>query len=114
MDRWHYLLVLAGCLAITAPLEFFGAGVYRRPGRAAAAMLPVAAVFIAWDLIAIAAGVWSFDARYLIGIELFGAMPLEEMLFFVVIPLCGLLTYNAVDTLLGRLRRREHEAGRRS
>ena len=46
MDRWHYLLVLAACLAITAPLELFGAGVYRRAWRAAAAILPVAAVFI--------------------------------------------------------------------
>ena len=57
MDRWHYLLVLAGCLAITAPLEFFGAGVYRRAGRAARAILPVAAVFLIWDGIAIAFGV---------------------------------------------------------
>lgn len=33
-------------------------------------------------------------------------MPVEELMFFVVIPLCGLLTYNAVDTILGYLRRR--------
>ncbi len=29
MDRWQYLIVLAACLAITAPLEVFGAGVYK-------------------------------------------------------------------------------------
>ena len=28
-------------------------------------------------------------------------MPLEEVVFFVVIPICGLLTYEAVGTVLG-------------
>ncbi|MDT5222550.1 MAG: hypothetical protein QOF15_4655, partial [Mycobacterium sp.] len=28
-DRWQYLIVLGLCLAITAPLEIFGPGVYR-------------------------------------------------------------------------------------
>ncbi|MGE2691085.1 lycopene cyclase domain-containing protein [Mycolicibacterium pulveris] len=106
MDRWHYLLVLAGCLAITAPLEFFGAGVYRRAWRAAAAILPVAAVFIIWDVVAILAQVWTFNPRYVTGVELLGIMPLEELLFFIVIPLCGLLTYNAVDTILQRVKRK--------
>lgn len=43
MDRWQYLIVLGACLLITAPLEFFGKGVYRQPRRLAAAVLPVAA-----------------------------------------------------------------------
>lgn len=105
MDRWHYLLVLAACLVITAPLEFFGAGVYRRARQAAAAILPVAAVFLVWDLIAIAADVWTFNPRFVTGIELPGQLPLEELLFFLVIPLCALLTYNAVSTILARVKR---------
>lgn len=105
MDRWHYFLLLAACLAITAPLELLGEGVYRRVRRAARAILPVAAVFVAWDVIAIAAGVWTYNPRYVSGVDVPGVMPIEELLFFVVIPLCGLLTYNAVDTMLGRLRR---------
>ena len=32
-DRWQYLIVLGLCLAITAPLEFFGPGVYRQARR---------------------------------------------------------------------------------
>jgi hypothetical protein len=35
-------------------------------------------------------------------------------LFFVVIPLCGLLTYNAVDAILARLRRVRDRAAPRS
>ncbi|MCH9733247.1 MAG: lycopene cyclase domain-containing protein [Actinomycetia bacterium] len=105
MERWQYMLVLGACLAITAPLEFFGAGVYRRPRRTLCAILPVAAIFLVWDLLAIAGDVWTFDPRYLTGIELPLNMPLEEALFFIVIPLCGLLTYNAVSTILERAHR---------
>ncbi|MGV0836745.1 lycopene cyclase domain-containing protein [Mycolicibacterium thermoresistibile] len=110
MDRWHYLLVLAACLAITAPLEFFGAGVYRRAGQAARAILPVAVVFLVWDGIAIAFDVWTYNPQYLTGVMLPAGFPLEEVLFFVVIPLCALLTYNAVDTILGWLRRTRVES----
>ncbi|MDT5129842.1 MAG: hypothetical protein QOH54_5486 [Mycobacterium sp.] len=100
MDRWQYLIVLAACLAITAPLEVVGAGVYRQPWRMAGAVLPVAVVFIVWDALAIAAHVWTYNPRYLTDIELPGAIPLEELLFFIVIPICGLLTYSAVDGIL--------------
>jgi lycopene cyclase domain-containing protein len=110
MDRWQYLLVLVACLVITAPLEFLGPGVYRNAKRAAVAVLPVAAVFVVWDLIAIAAHVWSYNPQYVTGMELPGRMPIEELLFFVVIPLCGLLTYNAVDGLLGRVRAHRRKA----
>ncbi|MCV7229402.1 lycopene cyclase domain-containing protein [Mycolicibacterium komossense] len=116
-EHWQYLLVLGACLVITAPLEFFGAGVYRQPWRAIRAVAPVALVFIVWDAIAIAAHIWTYNPQFVIGIDLLGRIPLEELLFFVVIPLCGLLTYNAVNAMLGRLRRlrvpADHHAGQR-
>jgi lycopene cyclase domain-containing protein len=105
-DRWQYLIVLAACLAITAPLELFGAGVYRQPWRAVRALAPVAVVFLIWDAVAIAAQVWTYSPLYTTGIRLPGRIPVEEALFFVVIPLCGLLTYNAVGAMLERLKRR--------
>jgi lycopene cyclase domain-containing protein len=105
LDHWQYLFVLAACLAITAPLEMFGAGVYRQPRRAATAILPAVAVFLVWDAIAIAAHVWTYNPRYVTGLELPGSLPIEELLFFVVIPVCGLLTYNAVEAILRRMRR---------
>ncbi|WP_054811431.1 lycopene cyclase domain-containing protein [Nocardia arizonensis] len=106
MDHWRYLLVLVACLVLTAPLEFIGPGVYRRPRLLLGALLPIVTVFVVWDLLAIAAGVWEFNSRYLLGVFLPGAIPLEELLFFLVVPLCGLLTYVAVETLLGAARRR--------
>lgn len=106
MDRWHYLTVLGACLLITAPLELFGRGVYRQPRRLLAALLPVAAVFLVWDVIAVAAGVWWYNPNYILGLIAPGGLPLEEVLFFVVIPLCGLLTYSAVGFILSKLGRR--------
>jgi lycopene cyclase domain-containing protein len=105
MDHWQYLIVLAACLLITAPLEMFGSGVYRHPRRAAIAVLPVAAVFVVWDAVAIAAHVWTYNPQFVTGVELPARIPIEELLFFIVIPLCGLLTYNAVDTILTRLQK---------
>ena len=105
-DRWQYLILLGVCLAITAPLELFGAGVYRQPRRFARAVVPVAAVFLAWDAVAITAGVWTYNGQYITGIHIPFRVPIEELLFFLVIPLCGLLTYNAVSSILDRSRRR--------
>ena len=102
-DHWQYLLLLGGCLVVTLPLEFLGEGVYRQPRRLLRALLPVLAAFLIWDAIAIALQVWHYNPRYVSGINV-PFMPLEEMLFFIVIPLCGLLTYNAVSTILGRRR----------
>ncbi len=104
MDRWQYLMVLGACLLVTAPLEFFGKGVYRQPRRLAVALFPVLVVFLIWDVIAVAGGVWWYNPVYITGLVAPGDLPLEEILFFVVIPVCGLLTYNAVSAILGLLR----------
>ena len=106
MDRWQYLIVLAACVAITLPLEIFGDGVYRQAWRAVRAILPVAAVFLLWDEVAIGTHVWTYNRAYITGAKIPIQMPIEEVLFFVVIPLCGLLTFNAVSAILQRSDRR--------
>lgn len=114
MDRWQYLIVLGACLLITAPLELFGEGVYRQAKRAAFAILPVAVVFLVWDAVAIAAHIWTYNPRYVSGIELPADIPVEELLFFIVIPLCGLFTYNAVDTILTYLQKKRRARSEQS
>lgn len=105
-DRWQYLAVLGACLAVTAPLEFFGPGVYRQWRRVAAAVLPVALAFLVWDEIAVAAHVWTYNNAYIAGLDIPFRVPIEEVLFFIVIPVCSLLTYNAVGTILNKVNRR--------
>lgn len=105
IDGYQYLALMVACLILTAPLEVFGDGVYRQLRRTAAAVLPVAAVFVGWDLLAILGDVWSYNPRYVTGFHI-GVFPVEELLFFIVIPLCGLLTYSAVTTILAWVARR--------
>ncbi|EID52536.1 lycopene cyclase domain-containing protein [Saccharomonospora xinjiangensis] len=94
-DEWHYALALAACLAVTLPLEFAGARVYRRPRRLVRALAP-ALLFLAWDVVAIGAGVWEISPVYTLGVRLAPGLPVEEALFFVTIPLCALLTFETV------------------
>lgn len=103
MDRSQYLAVLAACLVVTLPLEFvFRARVYRRPVRLLRALALPVLVFVVWDLVAIARGHWTFADRYVTGWELPGDLPVEELAFFVVIPVCALLTFEASRRTLGR------------
>jgi len=113
MDRWQYLLILGGCVLITLPLEFFGDGIYRQPVRLLRALTPVLAAFLVWDAVAIALRIWHYNPKYVSGINV-PFMPLEELLFFVVIPLCALLTYSAVNAVLGILRRLRDKTVERS
>ena len=39
-------------------------------------------------------------------------MPIEELVFFIVIPICGLLTYEAVGYVLRRLSARRRTTDR--
>ena len=103
VDRYQYLLLMAGCLLVTLPLEFvFGARVWRQPRRLLFALVPTVILFAAWDIAAIAREHWSFNPRYVTGRQLPGSLPVEELTFFVVIPFCGLLTLEAVRRILGR------------
>lgn len=102
--HWHYLAVLVVCVLCTAPLELlFGARVYARWRRAALAIVIGAAPFVLWDYLAIRAGDWEISPSHTIGVMI-GVFPIEELLFFVVIPLCGLLTYEAVGRVWTQLR----------
>jgi lycopene cyclase domain-containing protein len=95
-----YLLILLGCLLGTLPLELvLGARVYARWPRLLIALLPAVVLFGGWDVGAIDAGWWRYDRRYLVGVTLPGRLPLEELLFFVVIPLCAVLTLEAVKAV---------------
>jgi len=97
-----YLAVLAFCLLGTLPLELWlGVRVYRRPRRLLLTLLPVVAVFYLWDVYAIAADHWSFDPAQTVGLVLPGGVPVEELLFFVVVPTCAVLAFEAVRRVRG-------------
>ena len=96
-----YLAVLAACLLGTLPLELvLRTRVYGRPRRLALTLLPVLVVFVVWDVLAIRAGHWTYDPEQTTGLAL-GDLPLEELAFFLVIPVCAVLTLEAVRAVKG-------------
>jgi lycopene cyclase domain-containing protein len=103
MRHLSYLFVLAGCLIAALWLEpVLKVNVLRRWRRLLLTLVPVVVVFVLWDLGAIAAGHWTFDPAQTTGIVLPGGLPLDEVLFFVVVPVCAVLGFEAVRAVLGR------------
>jgi lycopene cyclase domain-containing protein len=96
-----YLAVLAGCLGAALWLEpVLRVGVLRQWRRLLLTLLPVVAIFVAWDLAAVWAGHWTFDPAQITGVVLPGGLPIDELLFFVVVPVCAVLGFEAVRKVL--------------
>ena len=102
MGQLTYAALLAGCLAVTAPLELLlGVRVYARWRRLLLAVLPEFVVFVVWVLYAIAQGHWDYSAARTTGLRLPGGIPVEEVLFFLVVPVCAVLALEAVRKVTG-------------
>ena len=100
--------MLAFTLIGSGWLEFYyKIGVFRRIKRAAISILPISLFFLIWDAYAIKRGHWFFDRDQILGI--FGPfnIPLEEYLFFIVVPLAAIFTLEAVVTVKPHWRKNE-------
>jgi lycopene beta-cyclase len=98
----EYALLLALCLAGPLLLGFSPKiRLYRSATRLLRAILPPALLFLAWDAFATWRGHWHFNPDFITGIFL-GNLPLEEALFFFVIPFCALFTWETVKHYTGR------------
>ena len=97
-----YLALLVGCLVVTAPLELLlGVRVYARWRRLLLAIVPEFVVFVVWVLYAIAAGHWDYSTTRTLDVRLPGGIPVEEVLFFLVVPVCAVLALEAVRKVTG-------------
>ena len=59
-------------------------------------MFIVMVIFIIWDVIFTAHGIWGFNERYHSGRVLLG-LPLEEYLFFITVPYASVFTIYVID-----------------
>ena len=58
-------------------------------------MLAPALFYIIWDMAFTQKGVWSFNEDYITGIKIYN-LPIEEVLFFFVVPYCCVFIYECV------------------
>ena len=108
MKQWSYMAMLAFTLIGSGWLEFyFKIGVFRRIKRAAISILPISLFFLIWDAYAIKRGHWCFDRDQILGIYGPLNIPLEEYLFFIVVPLAAIFTLEAVVTVKPHWRKNE-------
>jgi lycopene cyclase domain-containing protein len=98
--KFGYLAMIAFTIIGSFWLELFlKVGVLKRIKRVVLAVAPISFFFIAWDAYAIRSGHWRFDEEQILGI--FGpfCIPLEEYLFFTVVPIAAIMTIEAVRTV---------------
>ena len=99
---WSYVAMLTFCLAGTLWLiPAFRLQVLQQPRRLLLSVGAAGAPFLLWDLYATEVGHWRFDEAQTLPWRVAG-LPLEEIAFFVVIPLVAVLTYEGVRAALRR------------
>jgi lycopene cyclase domain-containing protein len=101
LRHWSYAAMLAFCLAGTLPLvPLYRLRELRQPRRLALAVVLAGSPFLACDLWATHSGHWHFDAAQTLPWRVAG-LPLEEIAFFVVIPVVSILAYEGVRAVRG-------------
>jgi lycopene cyclase domain-containing protein len=90
------IVTLAGPLALSTSRKL---ALYKRPVRLLAAIGLPLPFFILWDMIAAHRGYWNFNPEYITGIMVYN-LPVEEVLFFIVIPFAALFTWESVKYFL--------------
>ena len=68
---------------------------YRRLPAVVLSIAVVSTCYLVWDILVTAHGEWSFNSRYLTGVQIFN-IPLEEVLFFITVPYSCLFIYEVV------------------
>lgn len=94
-----YVAVLIGIFLASAWLELVvRTRVFRRWRRLLFALAGTIVPLVAWDWYAIHSGHWHF--HNMTGMML-GILPVEELLFFIVVPIAGILSLEAVRAVRG-------------
>jgi lycopene cyclase domain-containing protein len=96
-----YVAVLVFCVLGTVWLEVLwpGVRVYRRAARLIKTLACVVPVFVVWDLYALSRHQWRIDPDQSLDVILPGGLPLEELLFFIVVPIAAVYALEAVRTV---------------
>ena len=73
--------------------------VLKRIKRVLMSIIPVAILFLIWDAYAVANGHWKFDSEQVLGIYGPFEIPLEEYLFFIIVPMAAIMTIEGVRSV---------------
>ncbi len=58
-------------------------------------------LYLIWDTWAVENGNWYFDSNQILNVNIFGKLPIEEILFFILVPIMAIITYKALLKITG-------------
>lgn len=90
-----YLYILAAVIIVPALFSSYRIRFYEKIPAVLRATLLTSLVFIPWDIYVTGRGEWGFNPGQVLPFRLLG-LPLEEWLFFVVVPFACLFIYEAL------------------
>jgi len=94
--HYTYFIILAASLAGPLALSFDKkVAFYKKWKYLFPAMLLPAVFYIIWDSWFTSLGVWSFNPEHITGFKLLN-LPVEEVLFFFVVPYCCMFIYECL------------------
>ena len=98
IKKFTYLLLMLSSVLFPILLSFDKQVAFYKKWKSLfwATIIP-ASFFIIWDSWFTLRGVWSFNDEYTLGFKILG-LPIEEWLFFVVIPYCSLFVYEVLKS----------------
>jgi lycopene cyclase domain-containing protein len=101
--HYTYFIILAASLAGPLALSFDKkVAFYKKWKYVFLAMILPALFYIIWDVYFTAIDVWQFNSKYIIGTKFFG-LPVEEWLFFIVVPYCCTFIYECIRCYFPKL-----------
>jgi lycopene cyclase domain-containing protein len=104
--HYTYFIILAASLAGPLLLSFDKkVTFYKNWKYLLPAMVIPASLYIAWDIYFTSKQVWSFNEDYIIGSKLVN-LPVEEVLFFFVVPYCCVFIYACIRAYFPGLKNR--------
>lgn len=104
--KYEYFIVLIFTIAVPLIKSFSKEIKFYRPLKRFIASISFPfVIFVIIDAIAVKRDLWTFNKAYVTGIYFFG-LPIEEILFFAVIPFSCIFTWETVKYLDRKLKRR--------
>lgn len=106
-----YLLLLLGSISVPLILSFDKKlQFYRKWNTLFPAIFMVAAIYLAFDVLLTHWGVWGFNPRYHSALKFLG-LPIEEWLFFIIIPYASLFIHEAFILYYPKIRLSKRNTG---
>jgi lycopene beta-cyclase len=102
MSKYMEVLLLAGVVPLAIsfypPLKF-----WRNLKALISTLIFLIVIFGAWDIFAVWRGHWYFHPRHINGLIIIN-LPVEEWLFFLVIPFCCVFTWEVLQFIKKRFK----------